>query len=286
MSTKINKRKQFTLPVDSVDENQASTMKKRTPKFFKNGLQQSPGFRASAKDDSHETVFNPSTGLVFVARFNTRNKCFVPSTMNYFGPYKVSRVQYSSGYGTLLIPFAAKEDVELIIEFYAKKEYQFDVRPSTDEKAPTLVIRGGSFDIKLACDLLPDADKIEYYMLRFSLCSEDIQFLVERPKLMRLLSLDSKSLRILSEFKRSEKTHPRRTHAVLGRSPTKFIMSIGINNHLWFVKKSFSPEWFSTVQGIMNDISPDDLDPEDFQDWEDDDADCDDDNGSVNLDLD
>jgi hypothetical protein len=56
-------------------------------------------------------------GLIFVSKINHRNRCFIPSTKNYFAGVQVKKVLVDSGCSSILLPIEENSLDSLFLRF-------------------------------------------------------------------------------------------------------------------------------------------------------------------------
>jgi len=151
------------------------------------------------KEDDDEIVSRPRSdssipqpmlknipdGLVFISMMNKNYRYFVPSTKNYFGGIKVSKVLCDSGCSSLLLPIQSSEDLDRIFRLHGST-CTFSISESMGVGGTTLCLmvksRGlsANMDVKLCCDVLGGGTIITVDYLRFSLSLKDIEDLVSK----------------------------------------------------------------------------------------------------------
>jgi hypothetical protein len=126
-------------------------------------------------------------GLVFISLMNKNYRYFVPSTKNYFGGIKVSKVLCDSGCSSLLLPICSPEELDRIFELHGRT-CTFTISESVGVGGVTLCLmvksRGlsANMEVQLCCDVLGKGqdNTIMVDYLRFSLCSQDIDDLLNK----------------------------------------------------------------------------------------------------------
>jgi len=184
----------------------------------------------SAMDDSIELdskqLENPlMDGVIFFGIKNHRQRFFIPSCENVFGEKKYPKVLIDSGCSSILLPLSDANDLTLLLEKYpsARKsrsmlDYHWKIATSSNVggSTPVLLIEKDpsvdSFPVCLMKDIFP-SNKFSLKRLRFSLCTDDITFLLETPEFRRVFTVTE--MEKLSDLK--GKTISRRSHALLGQ---------------------------------------------------------------------
>jgi len=246
---------------------------------------------------------NIPEGLVFISLMNKNYRYFVPSTKNYFGGIKVSKILCDSGCSSLLLPINSPEDLDRIF-FLHGRTCSFSISESVGVGGTTLCLmvrsRGlsANMEVQLCCDVLGEARPIMVEYLRFSLCLKDIADLVNKYAekfsdldLYRLTLEYNKSYEIRKiqtkyESKKGEESEEeealqendgikRREYALLGQKIMRGLCCIKHLNCELYVDAAVY-QLPANVQALENQIRElrDQLNkrlPMDFNDWEDDD---------------
>jgi hypothetical protein len=128
---------------------------------------------------------NIPDGLIFISLMNKNYRYFVPSTKNYFGGIKVSKVLCDSGCSSLLLPINSAEELDRIFALHGRN-CSFSISESVGVGGTTLCLmvrsRGlsANMEVQLCCDVLGGGSIIRVEYLRFSLCMKDIADLVNK----------------------------------------------------------------------------------------------------------
>jgi hypothetical protein len=242
-----------------------------------------PGFDASANNDTMH--LDPQKlpkdvrheGLVFISIRNSKNKFFIPSSINYFGGIQVKRVLCATGCNTILLPLEENQIHELFTTF-PSDEYFMKVKESSNAggTCPVLTIeRNDRRDIKLnlCTDLINSDTDLGVDMLRFHVCSADVSVLlsVSNNYLRRFSEAGKKAL---TDDMKQHKEQPRgrRSCALLGQSVFKKVSILRSTRVEFYVNSSQYQliSWTEMDQQTGRILSHVDT-PLDFGDWEDDD---------------
>ena len=119
-------------------------------------------------------------GLKFLVIKNKRNVYVVPSTKNYFGSIKVTKLIYDPGCSTHLLNIESSEYLSRIFSTYSESEFLFVIGDSTGVSGKCLTLNVKShnasynFPVSLSTDLLNKEPIGNVLALRFQLCTEDI----------------------------------------------------------------------------------------------------------------
>jgi hypothetical protein len=124
-------------------------------------------------------------GLIFVSKINHRNRCFIPSTKNYFAGVQVKKVLVDSGCSSILLPIEENSLDSLFLRF-PSDVFIASIGGSPGVGDGSLVLlfsyfSRSSFEVKLCQDLVGHAEPLTVKNLRFSLCSEDSAAILESP---------------------------------------------------------------------------------------------------------
>jgi hypothetical protein len=156
------------------------------------------------------------TGLVFISRIEEKNKCFIPSTKNYFGGIQVRKVLCDYGCSTTLLPLEEDQIISLFLNF-PMEDFLISVVEMSSSAGRSSVLRieyidFKDFHVKLCQDLVGNCVSMSVEVLAFSLCSSDIKTILQTPALLeRLTQQDAANLRRAAVEQAYQK---RRTHAV------------------------------------------------------------------------
>lgn len=216
-------------------------------------------------------------GLKFFALTNRRGRVFIPSTKNYFGAIKVSKVLCNSGCSTLLIPIESPEVLaQIFAEYHDISVFRYEIVQSHGVGGNSLCMKiskfdSGTFNLELGKDILGTQFQLAY--LRFSLCGEDIKLIVEKYLDKFLVGSQKKLGDSLSV------TTPRRSHALLGQHILMNVSSIKHRNcEIFFNAMEFSfPANVYELENLISLVSTSAELPDKFNDWGDDDFQFDDD---------
>ena len=213
-------------------------------------------------------------GLLFISKVNKVGRNFIPSTKNFFGGIQVRKVLCDTGCSTTLLPIEEGRVRELF-ETYTAKSSIITIGGSSNVggHSPVLHIErkdGSKFDVKLCQDLVSSPEVLTLPRLRFSLCSADIQTILQESDLSARLS--KYGLVRLIEDKTSHPKRARRTHALLGQTVISNTSSVRYSNVEFFVVNQQYPltDWVTLHEDTLKLLEQINL-PESFDEWEDDD---------------
>ena len=215
-------------------------------------------------------------GLIFVTKINHKNRCFIPSTHNYFAGVRVQKVLVDSGCSSILLPIEGSLDS--LFSRFPSDEYLADIGGSIGVGGGSLVllispIISSSFPVTLCEDIVGylNGQRLHIKILRFSLCSEDISSILSSQSLRDRFG--SVGIQRLESFRGVN--IPRRTHALLGQSVLKEHSCIKYSTVEFYVDpKVYTPiSWNRVSVDTKRLLSQLDLPPQ-FEDWEDDDNLC------------
>jgi len=164
-------------------------------------------------------------GVVIIAKKNRKNRFFLASKENTFGPVKVEVVMIDSGCNTNLLSLAV-DDIKTLPDRFPQADFIWDIVSSHGVQSWSLTLRVapklGNIPVHLCKDIIPTEQPTwEVAFLRFHLCNEDVQWLNNSSGL-----LPASSLLQIREFLGSNLTVGRRTHALLGQSLLSSFSSI------------------------------------------------------------
>jgi hypothetical protein len=85
-------------------------------------------------DDERANSSNPQNpltdcnmkGLVFIAQVNQKNRCFIPSTKNYFGGIHVRKVLVDTGCSSLNLPLEV-DQIHAIFQNFDRSNFIFSI---------------------------------------------------------------------------------------------------------------------------------------------------------------
>lgn len=264
----------------------------------------STGRKRAGSSSPQQMMRNIPEGLVFISLMNKNYRYFVPSTKNYFGGIKVSKVLCDSGCSSLLLPICSPDELDRIFELHGRT-CTFTISESVGVGGVTLCLmvksRGlsANMEVQLCCDVLGKNNSIMVDYLRFSLCSQDIADLLAKYSnyfsnvdLYRLSMEHEKSeeiKRIQAKYIWHEKEEDeedvlsendddvvkRREYALLGQKIMRGLCCIKHMNCELYVDAALYilPISVEALESQMRDLR-DQLHkrlPMDFNDWEDDD---------------
>jgi len=257
----------------------------------------------SSSSNPQPMMKNIPEGLVFISLMNKNYRYFVPSTKNYFGGIKVSKVLCDSGCSSLLLPIINREELDNIFKMHSDTCF-FSISESQGVGGKTLCLmvrsRGlsANMEVQLCCDVLGGGSTIVVDYLRFSLCSQDIDDLLSKYAdkfsdldQFRLLQEHNKSQEIrqihdkydVANHESSDSSEStdladrckRREYALLGQKIMRGLCCIKHMNCELYVDAAVYklPENIQALENQMRELR-DQLNmrlPMDFNDWEDDD---------------
>jgi len=195
------------------------------------GEKEKKGDQQDEASPSVGTSSGVSSALVLWGITNTRRRIFLPSKANTFGGLTIEYVMIDSGCGSLLLPLQKGQVTEFLTRF-PTDTFVWSINASRGTgslHASTLHIKGkaggNTIPIRLMADLLPKAPTFYVGYLRFHLCYEDAQELLDlAPQSTPLREPYQKNLRELIGRVNALRDHDsacvteRRTHALLGQS--------------------------------------------------------------------
>jgi hypothetical protein len=216
---------------------------------------------------------NIPEGLCFISFMNKRKRFFLPSTKNYFGDIKVSRVLTDTGCTSLLLPLESTGQLFRLLESHHEIcDFIISFSRNAGGQSPVLLFQPKSvtlkFSVHVCTDIMPGDIKPEVDNLRFSLCAEDVDE----------INGGSRRFFIDAEVKKLEGvvvTSKRREHALLGQSilynfyVMKYRKIELYVDPVKFVLPSTFDELNNMTSSIESQLQP--LKPDDFDDWEDND---------------
>ena len=153
-------------------------------------------------------------GLCFLSIINRRRRYFLPSTKNYFGGMKVSKLLCDGGCSSILLPIESVRELSNIFKNH-EKDCLFQIKKGISPGGSTvsLVLKQRSpykfFDVSLCSDILSNSI-ITVKMLRYSLSTEDIRWILSEPG----INISPQELIVLGS---ETKVHGRRSHGLLGQ---------------------------------------------------------------------
>ena len=222
-------------------------------------------------------------GLLFISKINHKGRSFIPSSKNFFGGIQVRKVLCDTGYSTTLLPIEEEHVRELFKAYNAENSIiRIGGSNHVGGDSPVLLIDhgdGGKFNVELCQDLVGSSEIVlTLPRLRFSLCSADVQAILQASELSD--RLDKRGLDRLMKDNESHPTRARRTHALLGQSVISNTSSIRFSNVEFFVvpKQYRLTSWRTISEETFNLLDQINL-PKAFDDWEDDDNKGQDDGG-------
>jgi hypothetical protein len=214
------------------------------------------------------------TGLIFISKMNHKNRCFIPSTKNYFGGIQVKKVLCDTGCSTILLPLEEDQIFEIFHKF-SKDAYSISTGESHNAGGRSSVLKikfkgTPDFEVKLCQDLVGNRRSMSIERLRFALCSADVTRILNTPELLERLSLQG-AANLRQDAVDNPNRH-RRTHALLGMSVLKKVSSVRFSSIDFFVdpEKYIWADWHAIshdTEMLLEQIKL----PECFDDWEDDD---------------
>ena len=216
---------------------------------------------------------NIPEGLCFISFMNRRKRFFLPSTKNFFGDIKVSRVLTDTGCSSLLLPLESTGHLFRILQSHHETcDFIISFSRNAGGQSPVLVFQPKSvtlkFSVHVCADIIPSDIRPELDNLRFSLCAEDVDE----------INGGSRCFFIDAEVKKLEGvvvSSKRRGHALLGQSilynfyVMKYRKMEMYVDPVKFVLPSTFNELNNMTSSIESQLQP--LRPDDFDDWEDDD---------------
>lgn len=214
-------------------------------------------------------------GLLFVSKINHRNRCFIPSTKNYFAGVQVKKVLVNSGCSSILLPIA-ENSLHSLFQQFPSDQFIATIGGSIGVGGGSLVLlfysknRRG-FEVKLCQDIVGHSKALTVKNLRFSLCSEDSQRILDTTDLRdRFGSAEIKKLR-----SSLDRTIARRSHALLGQSVLKELSCIKSSTVEFYVRAElYTPITWTEVEADTRRLLAQLILPDAFEEWEDDDNLC------------
>jgi hypothetical protein len=237
-------------------------------------------------------IANPLKGLCFLSLVNKRRRSFLPSTENFFGGTKVSRLVCDGG-SSLLLPINSVDELEEILHKH-QNDCTFNIRKGNSPGGSTLslVLKQRSpskmFEISLCCDLpLSGNSNITSTTLRYSLSTEDINWILVHAEVGRLFAPNELAT-LHEEIQAMD--HGRRSHGRLGQQILSRFACIKHDGcELYVDPMSYGlPTDFRALDFQVNDLRSQvkTVLPNTFNDWEDDDFAFEDDDYLTDLDDD
>lgn len=226
----------------------------------------------------------PAPGVLAVFKMNKKQRFFLPSTQNFFGPVQVEQVMVDSGCNSILLPLQQGKLQETLDAFPEDKGFNcyFGISHGVSGQSAVLRIKARNPSepilIKLAKDLFPNVEfKVKH--LRFHLVQEDIESL--RADSRMLARFEQEDRKAIQESKATNTE--RRKHALIGQSIMQQddVSSLQHEGVCVLVRSSvFKPElWteLSRMQSILlraatnlpprfDDLEDEDHDPNDEED--------------------
>jgi hypothetical protein len=215
-------------------------------------------------------------GLIFVSKINHRNRCFIPSTKNYFAGVQVKKVLVDSGCSSILLPIE-ENSVDSLFQRFSSDNFIASIGGSTRVGGECLVLLfshfgpTGSFEVKLCQDIVGHAEALAVKNLRFSLCSEDSAAILECVDLRNRFG----TAEIIKLQSYLDRTIARRSHALLGQSVLKELSCIKSSTVEFHVRAElYTPITWKDVEIDTKRLLAQLVLPDSFEEWEDDDNLC------------
>ena len=215
-------------------------------------------------------------GLVFVSKINHRNRCFIPSTENFFAGVQVKKVLVASGCSSILLPFE-ENSLHSLFQRFSSDNFIASIGGSTGVGGGSLVLLfshicpTGSFEVKLCQDVVGHAEALAVKNLRFSLCSEDSTAILECVGLRNRFG----TAEITKLHSSLDRTIARRSHALLGQSVLKKLSCIKSSTVEFHVRAElYTPITWKDVEIDTKILLAQLVLPDSFEEWEDDDNLC------------
>jgi len=231
------------------------------------------------EENKNQILPNILDGVIILARRNRRNRFFLPSKQNFFGPIQFDVVMVDSGCNTILLPLA-KDQIRDLSKHFPPQQYMWEIGTSQGVQSQSLTLkikpRAGTIPVQLCQDLFQNTSpSITLPYLRFHLCDEDVVMLCTEKSLAGVIS--SHYLSKINDFKSKNTISPnRRTHVLLGQkilgnySCIQHGEVIAVVDSMKFVPKNI---WYTTTQleEFLKTVTS--ALPDNFDDLEDDDHD-------------
>jgi hypothetical protein len=98
------------------------------------------------------------TGSIFISKINHKNRCFIPSTRNYFGGIQVKMVLCDTGCSTILLPLEEDQITDIFLKF-CMDDFIISVARSSNAAGVSSFLRikhkdTPNFELKLCQDLV------------------------------------------------------------------------------------------------------------------------------------
>lgn len=214
-------------------------------------------------------------GLIFVSKINHRNRCFIPSTKNFFAGVQVKKVLVNSGCSSILLPIE-ENSLYNLFQLFPRDKFTASIGGSNDVGGGSLVllfcsIGRISFEVKLCQDIVGHDEALAIKTLRFSLCSEDSSAILQSQELRnRFGTAEIQKLELSMS-----RNIARRSHALLGQSVLKELSCIKFSIVEFYVNAAlYHPISWKDISldtaRLLSQLVP----PDGFEDWVDDDNLC------------
>ena len=216
---------------------------------------------------------NIPVGLCFISYMNRRKRFFLPSTKNFFGDIKVSRVLTDTGCSRLLLPLESADHLFRILQSHHETcDFIISFSSNAGGQSPILLFQPKSvtlkFSVHVCADIISSDIRPEVDNLRFSLCAEDVE---EIKGGSRRFFIDAEVKKLESVVVPSK----RRGHALLGQSILYNFYVMKYRKMEMYVdpEKFVLPSTFNELNNMTSSIEGQlqPSRPDDFDDWEDDD---------------
>ncbi len=242
-------------------------------------IEEPPQSRPRANSSIPQPLINGvSDGLLFFGLINSKGRVFIPSTKNYFGGIKVSRVLCDSGCSSLLIPIESSESLAFIFNIFSNpRKYEMTISQSrgVGGQSLTLIVKYHTnkerFAIKLAEDILgKGVSRVDVDYLRFALSTEDISEILAKKQYASRFTNPHQLL--LNQYKCID--FPRRTHVLLGQLVLRRFSAMKHKDcEIYFNAAEFPfPAALGDLEEMIWNLTKDVKEalPHHFNDWEDD----------------
>eukprot|EP01038_Epipyxis_sp_PR26KG_P006466 gene6466-8895_t len=199
-------------------------------------------------------------GVVFYSFMNNRKKFYLPNIDNYFGPVKVEKIMIDTGCNSLKLT-----------------DFRWRIGKSSGVggTSPVLIIEMESSQECIDVSLMTDEEgehKFKLFKLRFALCTEDIEFMLNLGDLLKTIFTQD-DVNMLNQLVTGA-VFKRRKHALLGQDILQKYSCIRhgkVALHIDVLKMEGKFDWVDIkdcCQAIVNSLKHF---PDDFNNWEDDD---------------
>eukprot|EP01038_Epipyxis_sp_PR26KG_P017471 gene17471-24175_t len=224
-------------------------------------------------------------GVVFYSFMNNRKKFYLPNIENYFGPVKVEKIMIDTGCNSLLLNFKESKQINDLIDAYPSShqsrkmtDFRWRIGKSSDVggTSPVLIIEMDPSQECINVSLMTDEEgehKFKLFKLRFALCTEDIEFMLNLGDLLKTIFTQD-DVNMLNQLVTGD-VFKRRTHALLGQDILQRYSCIRHGKVALYIDVLKMEEgkfdWIDIKDCCQATVTSLKHLPDDFNDWEDDD---------------